>query len=279
MGGVGWRSRHRLHDCRYEAFGGRRDDGIAVTAQSSHAGGSPMSQRECAGFNWPPPSIPAVEPISRCPRCRSSGRAETDFRRAAHVRDEGFRPLAAARRCRGHPAGWVQGRGVQVRGWGEADRRRCEGAPSRPRLSLHIQVRQADAHAVAGLLHRLALALQERLRRSVRVVRQGRSPARTVRDQPQRHLNLATVRRLPLRCRARWERLSARGSRGRRPTALQPTTTAVGYAARRSPQRRYRPPRRRSPLLPGQRVQGRATRGRPLTQPARQGRGQGGTAR
>jgi hypothetical protein len=26
-----------------------------------------MSQRECAGFNWPPLSIPAVEPISICP--------------------------------------------------------------------------------------------------------------------------------------------------------------------------------------------------------------------
>lgn len=26
-----------------------------------------MSQRECAGFNWPPLSIPAEEPISICP--------------------------------------------------------------------------------------------------------------------------------------------------------------------------------------------------------------------
>jgi hypothetical protein len=26
-----------------------------------------MSQRECAGFNWPPLSIPAEEPICICP--------------------------------------------------------------------------------------------------------------------------------------------------------------------------------------------------------------------
>jgi hypothetical protein len=50
-----------------EGFRGDRVDGIAVTAQSSHSGGSPMSQRECAGFNWPPLSIPAAEPISISP--------------------------------------------------------------------------------------------------------------------------------------------------------------------------------------------------------------------
>lgn len=52
----------------------RRDFGIdciAVTAQSSHAGGSPMSQRECAGFNWPPFSIPASEPVSILPEAVS----------------------------------------------------------------------------------------------------------------------------------------------------------------------------------------------------------------
>jgi hypothetical protein len=36
-----------------EFRGKRRDDGIAVTAQSSHAGGYPMSQREKAGFSAP----------------------------------------------------------------------------------------------------------------------------------------------------------------------------------------------------------------------------------
>ena len=45
----------------------RGNDSIAVTAQSSHAGGRPMSQRECAGFNWPPLSIPAEEPVSISP--------------------------------------------------------------------------------------------------------------------------------------------------------------------------------------------------------------------
>jgi hypothetical protein len=43
------------------------NDCIAVTAQSSHAGGSPMSQRGCAGFNWPPLSIAAKEPVSISP--------------------------------------------------------------------------------------------------------------------------------------------------------------------------------------------------------------------
>ena len=43
------------------------DDRVTVGAQSSHARGSPMSQRGCAGFNWPPLSIPAEEPVSICP--------------------------------------------------------------------------------------------------------------------------------------------------------------------------------------------------------------------
>ena len=41
----------------------RRDNRIAVGAQSSHAAGYPMSQRECAGFNWPRFSVCAGEPI------------------------------------------------------------------------------------------------------------------------------------------------------------------------------------------------------------------------
>jgi hypothetical protein len=39
-----------------------RDDGIAVGAQSSHAGGYPISQRENAGFNAPRFSVEAGEP-------------------------------------------------------------------------------------------------------------------------------------------------------------------------------------------------------------------------
>lgn len=42
-------------------------EGIAVTPQESHAGGSLISQRECAGFNCPPLSIPAEEPVSISP--------------------------------------------------------------------------------------------------------------------------------------------------------------------------------------------------------------------
>jgi hypothetical protein len=49
----------------------RRDvriDCIAVSPQESHAIGYPISQRECPGLNWPPESIPAIEPVSISPR-------------------------------------------------------------------------------------------------------------------------------------------------------------------------------------------------------------------
>lgn len=42
-------------------------DCVSVGAQASHSGGSPISQRECAGSNWPPLGIPAAEPISITP--------------------------------------------------------------------------------------------------------------------------------------------------------------------------------------------------------------------
>lgn len=39
-----------------------------------------MSQRECAGFNWPPLSIPAEEPVSICPEAVSrAGQAIFDI--------------------------------------------------------------------------------------------------------------------------------------------------------------------------------------------------------
>ena len=50
-----------------EDLRGLRVDGVAVGAQASHSAGIPMIQRECAGFNWPPLSIPAVEPVSSSP--------------------------------------------------------------------------------------------------------------------------------------------------------------------------------------------------------------------
>jgi hypothetical protein len=34
---------------------------------TSHCRGNPMSQRLCAGFNCPPLSIPAEDPVSSCP--------------------------------------------------------------------------------------------------------------------------------------------------------------------------------------------------------------------
>ena len=44
-----------------------RGEAFLIGAQASHSGGSPMSQRECAGFNWPPLSIPAEDPVSSSP--------------------------------------------------------------------------------------------------------------------------------------------------------------------------------------------------------------------
>ena len=46
----------------YELGRNLRDDGVAGGAQLSHSGGYPMSQREKAGFSWPPLSVPAGEP-------------------------------------------------------------------------------------------------------------------------------------------------------------------------------------------------------------------------
>jgi hypothetical protein len=56
-------------------------DCIAVTPQSSHSRGSPMSQRECAGFNCPVLPVAAGNPVGICPEstnctaCSFNGRA------------------------------------------------------------------------------------------------------------------------------------------------------------------------------------------------------------
>jgi hypothetical protein len=55
----------------------RRDEGITIAAQSSHAVGSPMSQRECAGFNWPILPVATGDPVGFSPEsvnqtCRPS---------------------------------------------------------------------------------------------------------------------------------------------------------------------------------------------------------------
>lgn len=50
-----------------EGLRGLRVNGVAITPQASHSGGSPMSQRERLGFNWPPFGIAAEEPVSSAP--------------------------------------------------------------------------------------------------------------------------------------------------------------------------------------------------------------------
>ena len=44
-----------------------RIDCIAVAPQEPHSAGYPMSQRLKSGFNWPPLSIPAEQPVRICP--------------------------------------------------------------------------------------------------------------------------------------------------------------------------------------------------------------------
>src|SRR3990172_10874340 len=51
------------HISPYELDRLRYADRVAVGTQSSHSGGNPMSQRECAGFNWPGFSVCAGEPL------------------------------------------------------------------------------------------------------------------------------------------------------------------------------------------------------------------------
>jgi hypothetical protein len=45
----------------------RGNDCVAITAQSSHSGGSPINQRECAGFNWPVLVVSAEDPVCASP--------------------------------------------------------------------------------------------------------------------------------------------------------------------------------------------------------------------
>ncbi len=51
-----------------EGGGDLGDDGVSVGAQSSHAVGNPMSQREKAGFSWPEFAVAAGEPLEVEPR-------------------------------------------------------------------------------------------------------------------------------------------------------------------------------------------------------------------
>ena len=62
------RSSYCLHVGRDHCCRDLRDDGIAVTAQSSHSGGYPMSQRLKAGLSWPGFPVSAGEPGEVVPR-------------------------------------------------------------------------------------------------------------------------------------------------------------------------------------------------------------------
>src|SRR5574341_1381064 len=61
----------RSGSCADELDGLWRDDRVAIGAQSSHSGGSPMSQRECAEFNWPPLAVSAGDPLGVGPETTS----------------------------------------------------------------------------------------------------------------------------------------------------------------------------------------------------------------
>ena len=69
-----WRSAGQASDVEVGTDELRRDlgnDGIAVTAQSHHAGGNPMSQRGKAGFNPPRFPVCAGEEVECIPRVAS----------------------------------------------------------------------------------------------------------------------------------------------------------------------------------------------------------------
>src|SRR5579859_5840630 len=67
----------------------RDNDAVAVETKPSHSGGTPMSQRECAGFNWPPLNasgyfwIAARNPLGISPK--STDRASSSVRRELSV--------------------------------------------------------------------------------------------------------------------------------------------------------------------------------------------------
>jgi hypothetical protein len=111
----GWLMGDDIHCFFDEDLRDRGNDCIAVTAQSSHSGGSPMSQRGCAGFNWPPLSIAAKEPVSISPEAvsRAGPSAVHDFGWSLWMRPQAsvsvFRlksvlPLSLYPFCAGVPA-------------------------------------------------------------------------------------------------------------------------------------------------------------------------------
>ena len=62
-----------------EGRGDLRDDGIAVTAQSSHSGGYPISQREKAGLSRPEFGVSAGEPLKGMPEVNTASALNAPF--------------------------------------------------------------------------------------------------------------------------------------------------------------------------------------------------------
>lgn len=87
--GVGSRTVRRRGRCLNQCHVGRdkclrlrSDDGVSVGAQSSQSLGSPINQRECAGFNRPDFSVAARNPFGVAPETTqvdSSCRQRLDF--------------------------------------------------------------------------------------------------------------------------------------------------------------------------------------------------------
>jgi hypothetical protein len=59
----------------YKRFGRFRVDSVTIAAQSSHSVGSPMSQRQNAGFNWTRFSIGASDKLNSLPKINVVGSA------------------------------------------------------------------------------------------------------------------------------------------------------------------------------------------------------------
>ena len=107
-----------MNSSLYELNGNLRDDRVTVGAQSSHAAGYPMSQRECAGFNWPPLAVSAANQVCRpsspligavpsdAPSLwsRVVGVAHVPFSNATVLRDESVLPASLLPLRAGVPA-------------------------------------------------------------------------------------------------------------------------------------------------------------------------------
>ncbi len=153
--------------CPDERRGSLRDDRVAVGAQSSQTGGSAINQRECAGFNWPEPAVPASNPVSISPDAvsRTGSMASARSRMATSPAElpAALRPSRAGERLVGvrHPAGVpvslpgnptcaaIASIAAVHRSWGPPRRSTSASAPASERTFLEASEAVGVGHAAS----------------------------------------------------------------------------------------------------------------------------------